>query len=70
MRYSVRVKLNKDFIEVKDGKIVVGVKAKPEGGKANEELLKKLARYFKVSASSIRIVSGRTSRNKIIEIQI
>lgn len=77
MKYSVQVKLNKDFIEVKDGlpagqagKIVVGVKARPEKGKANEELLKKLARHFKVPVLSIRILRGKTSRNKIIKIDM
>ena len=68
MRYTVNVKLNKDFVEKDGGKITVGVRARPEKGKANEELLKKIARHFKVPVSSVRIVSGRRSRNKIIEV--
>jgi len=68
MRYTVHVKLNKDFVEQDGDKITVGVKARPEKGKANEELLKKIARHFKVPVSSVKIVSGRISRKKIIEV--
>ena len=68
MRYSIKVKFNKDIFEITGDKIIAGVKAKPEKGKANEELVKKLAWHFKVPISSVRIVSGRTSRNKVIEI--
>ena len=69
MRYLVHIKLNKDFVEQEGGdQITVGIKAKPEGGKANDELLKKISRHFKVPVSSVRIVSGRRSRNKIIEV--
>lgn len=68
MRYSVHIKLNKDFVEQEGDKITVGIKARLEGGKANEELIKKIARYFKMPVSSVRIVSGRRSRNKIIEV--
>ncbi|MDO8496136.1 MAG: DUF167 domain-containing protein [bacterium] len=68
MRYPVHIKLNKDFVKQEGNKITIGVRAKPEGGKANEELLKKIARHFKVPVSSVRIVSGRISRNKIIEV--
>lgn len=68
MRYAVHIKLNKDFVKQEDGKITVGIKAKPEKGNANEELLKKISRHFKVPVSSVRIVSGRRSRNKIIEV--
>ena len=68
MRYIVEVKLNKDFIRTENGKIVVGIKAKPEKGKANEEVIKKVARHLKVPISSVRIVLGRTSRKKVVEI--
>lgn len=67
MRHSVQIKLNKDFVKEENGKIIVGVKAKPEKGKANQELLKKLAKHFKVPASTVKIVTGRTSRNKVVE---
>ncbi|MCS7385017.1 MAG: DUF167 domain-containing protein, partial [archaeon GB-1867-097] len=45
-----------------------GLTSKPEKGKANLELVKKLAKHFKVSPSQIRIVVGLKSRRKIVEI--
>lgn len=68
MRYEVNVKLKKDFIEVDGNKITIGIKAAPEKGKANEEAIKKIARHFGVSKSAVRILSGTTSRKKIIDV--
>ena len=47
---------------------VVRVKATPHDGKANEAVIKLLAKYFKVPKSAVRIVSGATGRNKIADI--
>ena len=68
MKYRVSVKFHKDFVEVNGGEIIVGVIAQPEKGKANEEVIKKLAKHFGVTKSAVRIVSGATSKKKIIEI--
>ncbi len=68
MKYLVRVKLNKNFIEIKDDVIIVGVRSKPEGGKANQEVIEKIADYFHVSNSRVRIVLGQASRRKMIEV--
>ena len=68
MRYEVSVKFRKDFIEVNGNKITIGVLSRPEKGKANAEIIKKLARYFKVPQSAVRIISGMASRKKIINI--
>ena len=46
----------------------VSVRAMPVDGKANKAILQALAVYFEVSPSSVRIVSGQTSKKKIIEI--
>jgi uncharacterized protein (TIGR00251 family) len=64
------VKFNKDFIDVDEAghKITIGVRAKPIKGKANEEMIKKLAKYFSVPSSKIRIVAGLRSKNKMVEI--
>ena len=69
MEYFVRVKFHKDFVKVEGDKIIVGVMAKPENGKANEELLKKIARHFKVPLLAVRLVSGARSKNKVVEIE-
>ena len=68
MKYEVEVKFHKNFIKVEGNKILVGLTSKPEKGKANLELIKKLAKYFKVPSSHVRIVSGLKSRRKIVEI--
>jgi len=68
MRYEVEVSFHRDFLRIEDNKIIVGLTSKPEKGKANLELIKKLAKHFKVSSSQIRIVSGIKSRRKIVEI--
>ncbi|HUX35592.1 MAG TPA: DUF167 family protein [Candidatus Paceibacterota bacterium] len=68
MRYEVSVKLKKDFIEVDGNKIVIGVKAVPEKGKANDEVIKKIAKHFGVPKAAVRIISGATSRKKIIDV--
>jgi len=68
MRYEVEVSFHKDFLKVEANKIMVGLTSKPEKGKANLELIKKLAKHFKVSSSQIRIVSGLKSKRKIVEI--
>jgi len=68
MIYEVEVKFRKDFIKIKENKVLVGLTSKPEKGKANRELLMKLAKHFKVSQSQIRILSGLKSTRKIVEI--
>jgi uncharacterized protein (TIGR00251 family) len=47
---------------------IVRVKAQPREGKANEAVIKLLAEYFRVTRSSVRITSGLSGRNKIVEI--
>jgi len=68
LAYKIIVKFNRDFIEVSGNAITIGIKSKPVKGKANREIIKKLAKYFNVSSSKIRIVSGIRSKNKIVEI--
>jgi len=71
MRIRVRVKPKAKKEEVKkisEEEYEVKVKEPPEGGRANERLIELLSKYFKVPKSSIRIVSGHTSRNKVVEI--
>ena len=70
MRYNVTVKFNTDAIEVDGDTITVGIRSKPERGRANRELVDKLAKYFGIPASNVRIVAGFTSRKKIVEINL
>jgi hypothetical protein len=66
--YKVSVTFHKDFIEVNNDEISVGIKSKPEKGKANRELIKKLSKHFNVSQSQVKITSGEKSRKKLIQI--
>jgi hypothetical protein len=68
MRYNVKVKFHEDCLEVDGNKILIGLKSKPEKGEANKEMVKKLAEYFDVNSSNIKILSGFKSKNKIVEI--
>jgi hypothetical protein len=47
---------------------VVSVKEPPIKGKANEAIRNALAVYFKTGSSRVKIVSGYSSRNKVVEI--
>jgi uncharacterized protein YggU (UPF0235/DUF167 family) len=51
-----------------DGVLHVWLSAAPVEGAANRQLLELVAERYGVARSSIRIVSGRTSRQKLLEI--
>ncbi|MFA5750808.1 MAG: DUF167 domain-containing protein [Candidatus Paceibacterota bacterium] len=46
----------------------VSVKEAPEHGKANIAIIKLLSKYFDVPYSSITLISGQTSKQKVFEI--
>jgi len=66
--YKVQVEFSREFLEIKADKINIGIKSKPLKGEANKEIIKKIAKYFKISTSLVKIKSGYKSREKIIEI--
>ena len=68
MIYKVSVTFHKDFIEVNNDEISVGIKSKPQKGEANKELIKKLSKHFNVSQSQVKITSGEKSRKKLVQI--
>lgn len=71
MKISVTVKPNakeERIVPKGDGSLVVSVKAPSREGKANARLPKVLAAHFGVAPSCVRIVSGASSRRKIVEI--
>ena len=71
MRIYARVipKSSRNKIErLNDGSYKVWVVVVPEKGKANQVVIKLLAKHFKVSKSQIEIVGGKTARVKIIDI--
>lgn len=69
---KIRVKVvpnsrNEEITKEDDG-FLVRVKEPPKEGKANKAVIRLLAEYFGVSRSSVVILSGFKSRNKVIEI--
>ena len=66
--YEVFVEFQKDFVKVEGKQVTIGVKSKPIKGQANKEIIKKLAKHFGVSSSSVTIRSGQKTKKKIVEI--
>lgn len=59
----------KKAVEAAGGNVLkVRLTAAPAGGAANEQLIEVLSEYLGVRKSGIRIIKGRTSRNKVVEI--
>ncbi len=46
----------------------VAVKEIPEKGKANQAIIKVLAKYFSIPVSSIILISGQASKKKVFEV--
>lgn len=69
MIYNIRVITN-----AKESKVIMGESIKvyttavPEDGKANKEVIKILAKHFNIAKSKIKIIRGKTKRDKTIEI--
>ncbi len=51
-----------------DGSLLVSVTARAQEGKANEAVVKAVAKALRVPKSSVRIVSGLSSRTKTLEV--
>ncbi len=71
MKIAVTVKPNSgksQVDEAKGGSLIVRLKSAPVDGKANEELVKILAKHFGVIQRAIVIKNGANGRKKIVEI--
>ena len=47
----------------------IKVNSPPVGGAANDELIEILADKFRIKKTSIKIIKGVTSRNKVVELE-
>ena len=64
---AVKPKSKEESVEKIDDKhFIARVKAPAREGEANKAVIKALARYFEVAPSQIDIVSGITSRSKVV----
>lgn len=52
----------------RDGVLTVAVEAKAEAGRANEALIRFLAKCLSLSPSAVRILRGKNQRRKLVEI--
>jgi uncharacterized protein (TIGR00251 family) len=71
MKVCVKVKTNSKTESVKidsAGLLNVRVNTPPIDGKANQRVIELLAKYFKKPKSSIHLIHGKTSKNKVFEI--
>ncbi|MDR1327961.1 MAG: DUF167 domain-containing protein [Heliobacteriaceae bacterium] len=68
VKLQVRITPNASRNEVtQDGDLLkVKLTAPPVDGKANKALLEILSKYFKIPKTSIKIIKGETSKNKLL----
>ena len=70
--FNVKVRPNANISQIKDitadDVVRLDLKAKPVQGQANEELVRFLAKELAVSPVSIKIVSGKSSKEKLVKI--
>lgn len=70
MKIQVKVKPGSKNEEVtqKGDTLIVTTKEPPKEGRANQAVIKLLAKHFGVSQSQVKILSSFKSKNKVIEI--
>jgi uncharacterized protein (TIGR00251 family) len=67
---TVAPRVRRTRVEPLDGGgIRVAVTAPAHEGRANEAVIEALAEYFQVPRSRVRIVLGRASRRKVVEVE-
>lgn len=72
MKISVRVKPNAKVEKIEkigENNFLLWVKEKPQEGKANQAVIRVLAKYFDVSKSEVILLKGQTAREKVFEIK-
>lgn len=71
MKIQIRVKPNskeQKILDLEDGSLLVQLKSSPVKGKANQELIKLLAKKYQITQSQIKIKHGLASKKKLVEI--
>lgn len=57
-----------ESVELGEGVLLVKVRAKPEGGKANDAVLELVADALGLATSRLRLLRGATGRDKLIQL--
>jgi len=70
MKIKIKVfpKSSREELVEKDGVIKAYVKAAPDKGKANKAVIGLIAKMFRVKKSDVKIITGLTSREKVVEV--
>jgi uncharacterized protein (TIGR00251 family) len=68
VRIHPRSRKNEILEIMSDGKVKIRLTAPPVGGKANKELIRFLGKVLETASSNLEIVSGLTSREKLISV--
>ncbi len=61
-------KKQEKVVQIDQNTYAVSVKEPPVDGRANDAIIKSLAKYFSISPSQISLISGHTSKIKKIEV--
>ena len=72
LSFAVRVQpraARSEIVGELDGALKLRLAAPPVDGEANEELIRFLAKLFGVSRGRISILSGQTSKNKLVRVE-
>lgn len=71
MKITISVKPNSgksEIEELDDGSLVVRLKSAPVDGRANDELVRLLSKYFRVPQASICITHGKNGKKKMVDV--
>ena len=70
MKIQVKVKPGSKNEEVtqKGDTLMVTIKKPPKEGRANRQVIKLLAKHFKVPQNQVKLISGFKQRDKVVEI--
>ncbi|WKZ28722.1 MAG: DUF167 domain-containing protein [Patescibacteria group bacterium] len=68
---SVKVipKSGRSELKFEGNLLKVWIKSAPEDGKANDELIRTLAKIFDLPRARIKIVKGKSTKNKLVDIE-
>ncbi len=68
MIINVKVKNGRKPIEEREGYLIIYTEEPREDNRANMDILRQLAKYYKKDFRNLRIIRGARSREKMIEI--
>lgn len=73
MKLKVKVVTNAKVTMVQTdekGNLKVKLSAVPVKGKANKELIEVLARHYNTKKSKVKILKGKTTKDKLVEVDL